>query len=167
MSDHGITPTSIAGGGRTVDVSQDQIDRVVATVRRLCGWHVWPVRDESVTVDTPGDPVVFLPTKHLVDVTAVEVDGVPVDIGDVSWSQDGMVELRRVPRGFRKVTVTCQHGYESAPDLEAVCVSMVRREALPQQQYQVGSISVGAQGGVTPQSSEWRIVDMHKMGPLP
>lgn len=159
MFDHGITPTG--------DVTQSAIDKAVETVRRLVGWHVWPVRDETLTVDTPGDSLVILPTKNLVEVLDVKVDGQEVDSADVRWSTDGMLTLLRVPRGFRRVSVRCRHGYESALDLAVVCLSMAKRDSQPTQQYSVGSISVGAPGSVTPQSTEWRVLDGYKLGPLP
>lgn len=162
MADHGIVPP-----GNSDEVTQDTIDRVVATVRNLAGWHIWPVREETLTVDTPGDPLVILPTKRIESVIAVEVDGQPVDMSTVSWTEDGMLTLRRVPRGFRRVAVTLRHGYLDAPDLAAVCQQMAKRTIQAQGSVSVGGISVGAAAGVTPQSTEWRVLDLYKLGPIP
>ena len=48
--EHGLTPTADAAG----TVTQVDIDLAVETLRDLAGWHIWPVREETVTVDTPG-----------------------------------------------------------------------------------------------------------------
>ena len=161
MSDHGLTP---APGS---DIPQDVIDRAVETVRHLAGWHVWPVWEETLTVDTPGDPLVLLPTGHVVDVAEVTVDGALVDMSSVSWSADGMLTLHRTPRGFRRVEVTLRHGYESAPDLAGVCLQMASRSQQATGSVSVGGISYGAPSALTPASTEWRILDSYKLGPVP
>ncbi len=164
--EHGITPAMV-GAGTTLP-SQDVIDTAVHTVRSLCGWHVWPVREETVTVDTTGDDVVFLPTKRLLDVAEVTVDGKPLDRDTYRFSADGMLQLDRRPRaGFRRLTATITHGYDTATDLVGVVAQMARRGSNPQKAMSVGGISVGSPGVITPQSTEWRIVDIYKLGPMP
>lgn len=162
MSDHGLTPSD-----PSQTVTQDDVDRAVATVRRLAGWHVWPVREETITVDTPGDPLIILPTLRVEDVIDVTVEGQQVDMDTVSWSADGMITLQRAPRGLRRVAVTLRHGFESAPDLAGVCLKMADRSVQVQGSVSVGGISVGATAGITPQSTEWRVLDMYKLGPEP
>lgn len=162
MSDHGLVPSE-----SSQTVTQDHVDTAVATVRLLAGWHIWPVREETITVDTAGDPLIILPTLHVEDVTAVTVDGEPVDMRRVSWSPEGMLTLYGAPRGFRRVSVTLHHGYESAPALAGVCLKMAGRAVQAQGSLSVGGISVGASAGITPQSTEWRVLDMYKLGPEP
>jgi hypothetical protein len=163
MPDHGITPDMVPTSSA---ITGDQIDAVVETVRRICGWHIWPVREETVKLDSSGDCLLFLPTKRLVELKSVEVGGKPVGLDAVQWSEDGYLQ-GHFPEGLRNVTVTMRHGYDSALDLVGVCLQMAKRTAEAHSSYQVGGISVGASNGITPQSTEWRIVDCYKLGPLP
>ncbi|EEI16272.1 hypothetical protein [Corynebacterium lipophiloflavum] len=161
--DHGLTPNPDVA----VPVSQDDINLAVETLRDLAGWHVWPIRSDTVTVDTAGDSVIFLPTLRLLDVTSVEVDGTPVPLDSIEWSESGMIRFKQRPRrGFRRVTATIRHGFESTP-LTAVAMHMASRSKQPGTNMAVGGISVGAPGAMTPQSSEWRLLDRYKLGPMP
>lgn len=167
MSDHGLTPdmAPVIGGERP---TQTQIDRAVAAVRRICGWHVWPVRTETMHVDGSGDRDIFLPTKHLVGLEGLTINGEDINIDDVSFSEDGMVYRKQgFPCGLRNISVTITHGYEEAPELAGVVLEMASRATRPSGNLSVGGISVGASSGLTPQSSEWRIVDLYRLGPLP
>lgn len=146
----------------------DEIMQARAVITTLCGWHVTPQREDTITVDTTGDNVVFLPTKKLVDVLDLTVDGKPVAPEHYAFSEDGMLHLdHRVPAGFRKLTATIIHGYASAPEVEALVEKLAARATKPAESYSVGGISVGAPGSVMPQSTEWRIIDQHKLGPMP
>lgn len=146
----------------------DDDSQARALITTLCGWHVTPQQTETLTVDTLGDRVVFLPTKYLVDVTEVKVDGEVVDQRDYTFSQDGILRLtRRVPLGFQTVQATVLHGYESAPEVEALIEKITSRATKPSEAYTVGGISVGSPGSLMPQSTEWRIIDQHKLGPMP
>lgn len=166
--DHGLTPAHFP----TVQgLTQSAIDAAVETVRRLAGWHVWPEREETVTVVSPGDPLVLLPTKRLVSVTDVTVDGEGVTLGEDDWTPDGTLWVSTMKPSKdgrpRRVSVTMRHGYAGPGDVLALVASMVGRAAQPAQNYSVGRISVGAPGAVTPQSTEWRIIDQIKLGPVP
>lgn len=163
MSDHGIMPEQVPTSN---DITSEKIDGVVETVRRLCGWHVFPRRTETITVDSTGDYLLFLPTKHLVDIVDIKVNNKVMDAAEVQWSGDGVLQ-GRFPPGFRNVTVTITHGYDSAPDLVNVILQMCKRTAEAHGSLQVGGISVGASQGITPQSSEWRIIDLYKLEPTP
>lgn len=173
MPDHGITPDMVSAessGILTVDqIPQDLIDRVVDTVRTLCGWHVWPVREETITVDSTGDQTLILPTLRLVDVLKVTARGDIVDPDTYGWSADGWLQRDRGrwPAGPRAVTVTARHGLDAAPALAAVCCQMAVRSATAQDGYTVGGISVGTRAGITPQSTEWRIIDRYRLEPGP
>lgn len=163
IPEHGLTPTA----GTTGPVTQDDIDLAVETLRDLAGWHIWPVREETVTVDTTGDPTVFLPTLRLLEVRTVTVDDVEVPLETIEWSESGMLRLKTRPRkGFRRVTATILHGFETTP-LAAVAMQMAARAHQPATNMQVGGISVGAPGALTPYSSEWRLLDRYKLGPMP
>lgn len=161
--EHGLTPTADTAGA----VTQDDIDLAVATLRDLAGWHIWPVREETVAVDTTGDPTVFLPTLRLLDVRSVIADNTEVPLDNIEWSESGMLRLKTRPRkGFRRITATILHGFETTP-LTAVAMQMAVRAHQPATNMQVGGISVGAPGALTPYSSEWRLLDRYKLGPMP
>lgn len=167
--DHGLTPESFPGAS---SLTQEAVNAAVESIRRLADWHVWPERDETLTVDAPGDPLVVLPTKRLVSVESVTVDGEPIVIGPNDWSPDGTLwisELRPHHRGRpRRIAATVRHGYAGPPgDILTLVRSMAGRAAAPGQAYTVGRINVGAPGAVTPQSTEWRIIDQIRLGPLP
>lgn len=167
-SDHGLNPEDFPG---VAGVTQGGIDAAVASVRRLADWHVWPERVETLAVDSPGDPLVLLPTKRLVAVEEVTVDGREVTLGEEDWSPDGTLwisALRPLPsRRPRRIRARVRHGYSGPGDVLALVGSMVARSAAPGQGYQVGRINVSAPGAVTPQSSEWRIIDQIRLGPVP
>lgn len=166
--DHGLTPADFPESAR---LTQAAIDGAVDTIRRLAGWHIWPERTETLRVDAPGDPLVLLPTKRLTAVAEVTVDGVPVEIGPEDWSPDGtlwIASLRPTMTGRpRRVTATITHGHDGPGDLVGLVASMAGRASRPSESYTVGRVSVGAPGAVTPQSSEWRIIDELRLGPIP
>lgn len=170
VPDHGITPSTISGTpGVDSSVTQESIDAAVASLRHLAGWHVWPVREDVLRVDSPGDEVIFLPTLRLVELVEVKIDGEAVSLDRLMWSDAGIVQLKsgRFPRGLGRVEVTFRHGFESPADIIGVAALMAGRTSSPGQNYSVGAISVGGASGLTPQSTEWRILDLYKLGPMP
>ena len=88
VADHGITPDQVGG-----TVTQAQIDQAVHTISTLCGWQPWPVRRETLTVRAPGDPEVFLPTTRLTEVHSITIDGRTIDVEDIEWWEDGILEV--------------------------------------------------------------------------
>lgn len=159
VADHGLRPASDR-------VTQEDVDTAVAVVRELAGWHIFPKRREMLSVDHDGGRVVFLPTMRLEKVHDVFVNGVPIEKGAYSFSASGMLTLRRPPRGFSVIEVDAEHGYDDPP-VVAVVHRMAERAHAPSESYSVGGISVGAPAGLTPQSTEWRILDAYKLGPMP
>lgn len=166
--DHGLTPDHFPAG---LKIDQAAIDTAVESIRRLADWHVWPEREETLRVDSPGDPMVVLPTKRLVEVRAVRVDGRELTVDPDGWSPDGTLwidGLRPTRSGRpRRVEVDVVHGYAGPGDVLSLVKSMAARATAPGQSYQVGRINVGAPGAATPQSTEWRIIDQIRLGPLP
>lgn len=165
VADHGITPDQVGG-----TVTQAQIDQAVHTISTLCGWQPWPVRRETLTVRAPGDPEVFLPTTRLTELHGLKINGRDTSLDDVQWWDDGILEVtppRRCgwPRQFR-VEADVTHGHDVGALLGLVG-AMARRAAQPQEDYSVGRISISAPGAMTPQSTEWRIIDQYKLGPMP
>lgn len=168
MLDHGITPgtVALALGKPGLHVDQAVISRVVDTVRDLCGWHVFPPREETIKVPTTGDKMVLLPTLKVRDVKNVTWDGEPLEGWD--WSEDGIIRLpRRLPEAFRRLEVTFTHGFELPKSMLGVIASMVSRADAFTGAQTVGNITIGATQTVTPQSREWRIIDRYALGPLP
>lgn len=165
VPEHGITPETI---GSPRHITQDTIDQAVATVRVLADWHVWPRREETVRVDHAGGRLVFLRTKMLHGVISVVVDGQELDLEGVSWSEDGVIELDRPVRpGLGRLLVIIDHGYEAVPDLVGVISKMASRATGDERSQTVGGISIGGATAPAPQSSEWRIIDQYKLGPMP
>lgn len=168
--DHGLTPASLSGiPGVDSSVSQEQIDAAVESLRHLAGWHIWPVREDRVRLDSPGDEVIFLPTLRLVELQAVRVNGAEVPLEELQWSEAGIISWggRKFPNGWGVVEVEFRHGFSKPLDIIAVAGSMAGRAVSPGQNYSVGAISVGGATGLTPQSTEWRVLDLYKLGPMP
>ena len=71
----------------------------LAAARRWCGWTVSPVAtDVEVTVDGPGGPVLTLPTRNLIEVSAVSENGVDVDVSTLDISRTKGT-VRKYPYG--------------------------------------------------------------------
>lgn len=166
MDNHGLTPETLGG----LKVTQPQIDQAVQTVRKLCGWHIWPVREEEVAL-TARDPVILLPTGNLLDLRRLRIDGEEVPLDTVRWDHSGVVYVpgfrRRENGGPRMVLADIRHGYDHPADIIGVIAAMATRSATPQTSYTVGRIAVGAAAAATPQSTEWRVIDGYKLGPVP
>lgn len=162
--EHGVVTTD-------PQVPQSAVDRAVETLRELAGWHIWPVREERLELLVPGDGQVILPTKRLLEVIELSIDGSPIDIDRLVYSDDGVVYVPGLkPRRDdvpRKVIARIRHGYEKLADLTGVVLAMAARSVQPQASYTVGRISVGAPGSATPQSTEWRLLDLYKLGARP
>ena len=91
-------------------------------VRAYCGWHVAPVVEETLILDGRGGGRLILPTLRVVDILSLTVDGMIVD--EPVWSTAGVL-WGRFPDRPRSVTVTLQHGYETAPtDLVALITAV-------------------------------------------
>ena len=166
----GLVPASTPG-------LQQMIDSALASIRRICGWHVFPVVDETITVDAFGGELLRLPTMHVEEVSEVRVQGVVVESSDYGWSTSGMLELYdgEFPSRFRSVQVTLRHGFDDASDILRVVAEIVRRSVLAGTggNVSVGGISVGAPSGggaggnVMPVATEWRVIDRYKLREWP
>lgn len=104
-------------------------DAASALIRAWCGWHVAPVVEQTITLDTREGAAVLLPSLRVVDVIACTYDGVDILPG-LEWSADGMI---RYPfrRKFRSLTVTLRHGFDIedvAPIVERVASRLTTQE---------------------------------------
>lgn len=127
------------------------LSAALAAVRRWCGWHVTPVRTESVVVDGSGSTVLALPTLRLLELISVTEDGETVDVSDLEWSSSGLVSRSRPRSGYLGwrgshwtmalggVDVTMRHGFDQADDFNLAVLSVVDRL----------SMSVGTRGTET------------------
>ena len=118
---------------RDDEETQRQLDAALAAARRYCGWHVTPALSaQTFTVDGPGTLLLALPTLALQEITAISEDGVDLDPEAVEWSQLGLLRKNnQLPwtDKFRGITVTVDHGYDAAPDFEAVVLTAIDRDA--------------------------------------
>lgn len=106
--------------------TQRALDAALAKARRYCGWHVSPVRQDTIIMDRPQWTILVLPTLHIVSVDSVTIDGVPVPLDNVRMSREapgilatkdsrpwGGYPLLRDP-GYGAMSVTITHGYTAA-----------------------------------------------------
>ena len=119
-----------------VSVTQDTVDAIASSIQNECGWHIAPIKAETVTLDSDGGTVLQLPTLHMTGLTSVTLtetgEALPVSL-ETGWSEAGMLSLgprsfipgghwassrrshKQFPAGFRAITVSFTHGYETCP----------------------------------------------------
>ena len=110
----------------------------LAAIRAYLGWHLTPVRTETVTVsvrhvsrDLP------LPSAHIVNIEQVEVwddwsdTWQTLDPAEYGWDPIGLLRAKNKPfmRGLSNVRITLTHGYEpeEIPDVYAMVDTIARR----------------------------------------
>lgn len=123
-------------GGRLQDDDDTarMLAAALAAARGHCGWHVSPVRTETLTLDGPGGRLLSVPTLKVVGTPTVTEDGRPVD---ARWSAGFPGCARKRSRAywsdeFGAITVTLTHGLtedQAADWRDAIC-SMVEEMAL-------------------------------------
>ncbi len=128
------------------------LNAALARARRYCGWHVSPVRTETITVDRPANnhPYLILPTLKIVSLNSITVNDVPVDLTTVRMSVDapGVLSLNNwIPwdgwnwdSGWGLVQVTLKHGFTAAEaeDFRDGVLSLVNRAARAASQEGMG-----------------------------
>lgn len=115
---------------------EDRLLQAEALVRAYCGWHIAPVRTQTVVVSS-FDATLVLPTLRLVDVLSVVAsDGIPLDPADYTAHPAGFITRSRYPgpshfgwgHAWGDLTVTFRHGYDAPPaDVTAVVQSLGSR----------------------------------------
>lgn len=116
----------------TADVG-DRLLQAEAVVREFCRWHIAPTRtvEDSVVAipDGAGALRLFLPTLHLIEVTAVVTDDEDiVPLEEVSWTRSGIVWRDGGWGSARTLTVSYSHGHPTTPpDVEAVVQAIATR----------------------------------------
>lgn len=146
--------------------------------RSYCQWAIAPSVEETWTLDGSGTPVLSLPTLRLTAVSAVAIDGTPVDpttgaaglISQYAWSANGQLyRAEGWPARFACVQVTAVHAYDTAPDEVALVVLAVAGRALnnPEglQHKQVGQVSRSWEKGRPAELSdlECRLLDRYRL----
>lgn len=139
----------------------------VASVRRHCGWHVSPAREEGFILDGRGGHIQRLPTLHLVEVLKVTDSGRELAYrDDYRWSEMGLLQRMhgRWSCHFRDIEVTAVHGHEDVPDIIAMILSVIARtmaSPMGATREQAGAMSVtwantspGVAGGMVLLKSE-------------
>lgn len=167
---------------------QSLIDAATAAVRRYCGWHITPSRTEVLVLQGDASSTLMLPSLCVSAVTSVTYGNtLLVADDDYSWTTYGVVTFApRVPYFIsppfwsyrpRAVTVELTHGFESAPDVEAVILSMVARARVSPSgviRSQVGQVGVtysqtgtGQAGGIALLPNELATLDLFRLAPRP
>lgn len=83
-------------------------------LRDYCGWHIAPVIQQTLVLDGNGQHKKLLPSRRIVSVESVKVEG--EEVTDYRFSQDGWLNLaRRTPPVERCLEVTFTHGFEETP----------------------------------------------------
>lgn len=112
-------------------------------VRHVCGWHVSPVRADTVIFDGPGNAFIQLPTLRIVSIDAVTENGEATDVAEVAEVREGPGIIAKTKSrwayGFSAIEVDFTHGYPAveAEDFREAVLSLVDR----------ASLSVGVEGG--------------------
>lgn len=111
MADFPLAVASDLAAFKGAPFSPPVIEGAGESIRDECGWHIAPVKTDTVRL-RGGGCVLILPSLHVTDVVSVSTpDGAVVTGWD--WLPNGVVE-RRVPFP-RVVIVEFTHGYAKCP----------------------------------------------------
>jgi hypothetical protein len=118
---------------RDDEETERQLDAALAAARIYCGWHVTPaLTEQTLTLDGPGTAVLALPTLRMTAVTEVTEEGVELEDSRIEWSSRGLIaKASGLPWTSKMgaITVTIDHGYDTAPDFDSVVLSAIDRGA--------------------------------------
>lgn len=178
MIPHGLTPEILdslpQGKLLPTDTTQATIDAVVSNIRRLCGWHVFPVATEDVVIPYRGDDYILAPTMRLVEVISAECSGSEISAENMDAYPHGEISLHHRPAGApwripKQLHLTMKHGYEleDVASLLGVIIQMIARAgdttASGDANLSVGNVSYTLASGITPKSSEWLVIDAYRL----
>lgn len=134
-------------------VTQAQVTAIAEAIQLECGWHIAPVLEETVVLDSEGTSVLKLPTlkmSALVEVLNTATgEPIPIDLA-TGWSESGLISIgsvgfvpgrswesyfrpgcgQRFPAGFRAVTVTFTHGFSKCPPDLARFIAQASRQRI-------------------------------------
>ena len=149
------------------------LEAAVGAVRSLLGWHLAPEVTETLVVDSPGGQRLWLPTRHVVEVTEVRVcadDGTETPLtgwnAATGWSEGGWLYcLPGFPAGERRIRVDIVHGYAKAPaEIVAVVVAGLAAQVKSET---VGGRSVTISDSIGTGPSAAAIIARYALGPRP
>lgn len=113
---------------------EEAIKAASRRIRNYCRWHVAPVIQHTVRIPLRPRQPLYLPTLHVVDVLALVVGGVAVDLDTIEWDESGIIELSRSSFSTaavrRTAQVTFAHGYDEVPEDIVDLTLMVASRAL-------------------------------------
>ena len=99
--------------------TEAEVDGAVAEIQGAFGWHIAP--EEGVTQKftvAPMTRALYLPTKHLVSVDEVRVEGEALATVDYGVVQD-VAKVVKVsgwwPTGYDNIEIDYTHGFEECP----------------------------------------------------
>lgn len=95
----------------------DVVESAVESIRKQCGWHIAPVREDTVEVYTVGRREFMLPTLHALSVLEIKDADDPEAVpfaGRLRVQRNGRV-LALSGRLPEYVSVTFSHGHEDFP----------------------------------------------------
>ena len=110
--------------------AQQAIDTALVAARRFCGWHVSPVKAETIVLDGTGGRTLSLPTLNLLSVTAATDADTVLDPIKLDRSQRRGTLTKRYGRWTHRdgaVSVTITHGFTEteASDWRRAVLAMV------------------------------------------
>jgi hypothetical protein len=157
---------SMFGDGQPTTVDPTEV--AMSVVRDFCRWHVTPIITEDLVLDGSGKRTLLLPSKHVLNVTAVTENGTAVT---VRWSAMGVltktgsdvmgypltVEGWLAPDDWlawtaddRAISLTIEHGY--APEEVASVLGVVKSVA--------ARVAMNPSGAITQQRAGTQGVSM-------
>lgn len=135
-----------------------------AGIRRLCGWHIAPVLEQTFTLDGTGSRLLILPTMRLSAVLSLSNAGTTVDdLTTVDFSEHGMVTWGGgcFTSRYGQIVARIRHGFDvlDVPDVVQI-VKQLTANALSSPmgatREQAGALAVswattapGVSGGVS------------------
>lgn len=170
-----VSDVMAASGGLMTEEEADQaLDAAVGIVRGYCGWHVFPRRSETLTVQGSGAKVLYLPTMAVADVIAVSEEGEELPPNAYEWAECGTLRKRVGcwTSAYRGVEVELVHGLDAVPAVDSIVLSMVKRAA--SNPTGLSSMTVGGRsegyfsyGGVAgafmPMAQEYAVLDAYRL----
>lgn len=149
-----------------------------AAIRLWCGWHIWPVVDESMILDDPGTGLLSLPTLRMHSLQSLNVNGYAVL--NPSWSHLGDIRLPDSHPGrcihhssFRAINIRLRHGFASVPDIQQIVqqsVALALSSPLGATREQAGQVSIswattapGVSGGLALLERDFQVLSAYKL----
>lgn len=119
MANDLIAPAGLSGlpGAPFTDV---EVDAAVEALRGVLGWHLAPLRTETVLMDVNWPARwMTLPTRMLVSVSAIRDldtgETIPADRYRTSTHLHSVRQCGSWPVGYESVEADMEHGYEKCP----------------------------------------------------